>query len=142
METKVTVTGGKRIKKTLQKLVNERGPQAYRTSLLKFMLKVENSSFKKTPKDTGYLRGSLSGNTAITDSGPNGANGVVFYTADYAPFVHERTELRHDIGEAKFLSKAVNENVFAFQRDLKTALKRTIFIEGRLSKVYISGGRR
>ncbi len=62
----------------------------------------------KAPVDSGRLR--ASGYTTPPEI-ENGVvlNGEVGFSAEYAVFVHERTELQHTTGEAKFLEKAIHE---------------------------------
>lgn len=60
---------------------------------------------ERTPVDTGRLRSS--GYCAP----PRGTAGdyvvEVGFGTDYAPAVHEKTEVHHAVGEAKFLEKAI-----------------------------------
>jgi hypothetical protein len=42
----------------------------------------------------------------------------VGYGTDYAVYVHERTEPRHTVGEAKFLEKAVSERSAGYAKRL------------------------
>lgn len=63
---------------------------------------------KKAPVDSGRLRAS----GYVTEPEIKNdvvLNGEVGFSAEYAVYVHERTELRHVVGEAKFLEKAINE---------------------------------
>lgn len=71
-------------------------------------LAVDAESVKRTPVDTGRLRAThyvapptytADGERIVVELG----NGT-----DYAIYVHERTELRHTTGEAKFLQNALN----------------------------------
>lgn len=68
---------------------------------------VEGASKRMTPVDTGNLRAGtytelleISGNVGVE----------IGYTANYAVFVHERTELHHNFGQAKFLEEALKQN--------------------------------
>jgi hypothetical protein len=63
---------------------------------------------KKAPVDSGRLRAS----GYVTPPEIEGGvvlNGEVGFSAEYAVYVHEKTEARHVVGEAKFLEKAINE---------------------------------
>ncbi|MEV4806764.1 hypothetical protein AB0K18_42790 [Nonomuraea sp. NPDC049421] len=55
-----------------------------------------------TPKDRGILRAS-----AEVSVDPVELEAAISYNTTYAVYVHERLELRHRIGEAKFLEKAM-----------------------------------
>ncbi|WP_336214385.1 HK97 gp10 family phage protein [Nonomuraea sp. LPB2021202275-12-8] len=55
-----------------------------------------------TPKDRGHLRAS-----AEVSVDPAALEAAISYNVPYAVYVHERLELRHKVGEAKFLEKAV-----------------------------------
>lgn len=101
------VTGMKGFKKNLQVIAEKAGSDAYRSSLLKLLIKIEAEAMRRTPVDTGHLRRSAAGNTVVIKADNKGATGVVVFTANYAVYVHERTELRHEVGEAKFLEKAI-----------------------------------
>lgn len=75
-----------------------------RTALNRIGVIIKADAVKMTPVDTANLRGS-----AYIDI--DGSEKVlVGYTAAYAPYVHENLEARHEIGEAKFLEKAVQKN--------------------------------
>lgn len=75
--------------------------------ILKAALLVGRESKIKTPVDTGNLRNSQTVSSGNVGGEPAAA---VAYQAAYAPFVHERVELNHPVGEAKFLEHAVDEN--------------------------------
>jgi hypothetical protein len=67
-------------------------------------LAVNATAAPLVPVDTGRLR--ASGYVAP----PEGGMVEVGYGADYAVPVHERTEIGHKVGQAKFLETAVNEH--------------------------------
>lgn len=78
-----------------------------RRGLMKGGLYLQRESQKIVPVETGNLKGSAGtkpiGRGWHTDV-------VVYYTATYAVYVHERTELSHKPGkEAKFLEKPARE---------------------------------
>lgn len=70
-------------------------------------LLVERESKQRTPVDTGNLKG---GTYTETITSSKGTGVEIGYTAKYAIHVHERTELNHPVGEAKFLEKALRDN--------------------------------
>jgi hypothetical protein len=79
-------------------------PSFARTALFNAGLFVQAEAQKRTPVDTGYLRSSAK--TRME----NDYTVLVSYDAAYAIFVHERTNLRHKVGEAKFLQNAIDKN--------------------------------
>ena len=93
-------------------------------------LAVDADSVKRTPVDTGRLRAThyvtppvQRGDDVIVEVG----NGT-----EYAVYVHERTELRHTTGEAKFLQNALNARSSGFKERLakrtRLNLKRGVVI--------------
>ena len=64
-------------------------------------LLIESAAIDKTPKDLGNLRQSF----YVAPDGSEIGN-----TADYAAAVHEDLEAHHEVGEAKYLERAINEN--------------------------------
>lgn len=72
-------------------------------ALTKIGLKVLGDAIKLTPVDTSNLRNS--GDMRIVVG-----KVFVFFTADYAFYVHEDMEAKHEVGEAKYLTKAVTKN--------------------------------
>lgn len=69
-------------------------------------LLVQRRSQQKTPVDTGNLKGGAY--TGIIRRDPHEVE--IGYQAFYAVYVHERLELAHTVGEAKFLEKALTES--------------------------------
>ena len=121
------IIGADKLKAKIDRIRSRKGPTSYRRALLSFMLKVEHDSVTITPIDTGNLRASGTGNATITSSDSRGASGVVFYTADYAVYVHERTELRHNVGQSKFLETAIKKNLNRMVNSLGTNISYTMF---------------
>ena len=71
---------------------------------------IRTSSMEKTPVETGTLKAShyatlpeKVGDSIVCEVGAGG------WAKDYAVYVHERTELRHKVGQAKFLETALKE---------------------------------
>ncbi len=79
-------------------------PLLARLALYRAGLFVQAEAQKRTPVDTGYLRASAK--TRME----NDYAVLISYDAAYAIFVHERTNLRHKVGEAKFLQNAIDKN--------------------------------
>lgn len=121
------IKGIKSLNRKIGSIKNDVGPKAYASSLIKILLSVEAEMIPRTPIATGKLRRSGTGNATITKVGVNGAKGMVFYTANYAVFVHERTELRHNTGEAKFLQNAILAVAPTINSKLASSIKTSIF---------------
>ena len=119
------VSGVNTMIRVLTNLVTSRGPVNYKTALIKVMLKVQRNAMKRTPVDTGNLRSSFG--TVVTEATPAGATGVVHNTAEYAIYVHDRTDLKHTVGEAKFLWNAVSDEAPKMARQLGLRLRATMF---------------
>ena len=71
-----------------------------------FMIVVKEAQ-RRCPVDTGYLRD----NWILKNS--RGVWSIAF-TADYAIYVHERLDVKHDVGEAKFLENAWHAKIQEF----------------------------
>jgi len=81
------------------------GKALYQEALL-----IQRESMRRTPVETGALRGSHETKPPETVGGEVTVRIVVGGpAAPYALFVHENLEARHPVGEAKFLEKSVLE---------------------------------
>jgi hypothetical protein len=78
-----------------------------RFGVYKAALLVRRESQRLTPVDQGNLISSAGTESVGSEEQPAS---VIYYTASYAPFVHEDLEARHTNGTAKFLEKALLEN--------------------------------
>ena len=82
---------------------------------------IKNDSQKRTPVDTGNLRADH-----YVTKGRKGFSPIVeigVLSANYAVPVHERIELNHPTGEAKFLENAVVENKSKIISIIKESVK-------------------
>lgn len=70
-------------------------------------LMVLGTSKGLTPVETGSLR---AGSYTEPIGGLDNPGVEIGYMAAYAVFVHERTELHHPVGQAKFLETALKQN--------------------------------
>lgn len=94
-----TVTGQSQIAEAIQRAL-EQAPGAVHLGLLVEGAAIAADAVQRCPVDTGELRASVFVR-------PTAAGGVtVGFSSPHAVYVHERTDLRHDEGEAKFLEKA------------------------------------
>ena len=76
------------------------------------MNRIARDSRRRTPVDRGLLRDSI----YVKPPKVGDVAGEIGYSAPYAIFVHERTELRHRVGQAKFLQTAINASRKGFTR--------------------------
>ena len=84
-----------------------------RTALEVVLSSIQQESRRRTPVDTGDLRQSTQ--WRIDEVG-GGLRGQVGSHLDYAVEVHERLNVPHPIGEAKFLWNAVTQNLPAYKK--------------------------
>jgi len=103
----IKVVGAEEIKQRLKE-ANVRLGFKVRQGLIKAGLFLQRESQKVVPVKTGNLHGSAGtkpiGHGWHTDV-------IVYYTASYAVYVHERTDLKHKKGKiAKFLERPMREN--------------------------------
>lgn len=103
----MTVKGDKEVLRKLRELTEDY-PDALGAALYQEALELHRDSVNRTPVDTGRLRQSAyaappSPNTSFDDMVAE-----VGYGTNYAIWVHERTELNHRVGEAKFLQNALD----------------------------------
>lgn len=116
----------------MSRMVNNTAPSSYRTAVIKALLRVEAESARRVPVDKHKLRPSGLGNARILKSGPEGASGIMGYTANYAVYVHERTELKHKPGkEAKFLQNAIAHELPQMMHNMKVDISGTMFPGGK-----------
>ena len=89
---------------------------------------IESESVKKTPIDTGELR------SRVFNEGPllqkEVYTQVIGYEKhtesfkdQYAVPVHERSNAKHPVGEAKFLEKAIDENASEYAKFMQKEIK-------------------
>lgn len=76
--------------------------------IAKVALYVQRESQKLAPVDTGNMR---AGASMRLETSTKGASARVVYVAAYAIFVHENLGSHHEVGENKFLTKAVMRNL-------------------------------
>lgn len=91
-----------------------------RRGLWKVGLYVQREAMMLTPVDTGNLR---AGATTRMKQTRTGARVRVIYVAAYAVFVHENLHSRHEVGENKFLVKAVRRNLPQILRIFRAEFK-------------------
>lgn len=113
------VRGIKEIKQQLREH-KEATAESIRRGLWKVGMYVQREAMMLSPVDTGNMR--LSANTRMKKT-KRGASVRVVYTAAYSIFVHENLYAHHEVGEAKFLTKAVTRNmariVLIFRNEFK-----------------------
>lgn len=92
-------------------------------ALGKFANHVIGDSQQLTPVDTGALQ--ASGTVGDVEEKGEKLQVVIGHNTNYAAPVHERTQVPHEIGQAKFLATAVKNN----------AAKMGPYIAGEVAKV-------
>ncbi len=81
-----------------------------------------SESLREVPVATGRLR-----NTGYVNPPRTGGRGLVVevgYGTDYAVPVHEKTEVNHPVGKAKFLADPLNTRLNGFERRVGARAKR------------------
>lgn len=94
-------------------------------ALYEEQLALDANMVKRIPVDFGRLRASHYAAPPVEVSPGRivGENGV---GTDYAIYVHERTELRHTTGEAKFLENALKARTPGFAERMAKRVKRNL----------------
>ena len=124
MKTEFDLSGERGVQKALDTLRKD-APKAFAGALHQNAMDIRRVSAQKTPVDTGHLRRSWVATSP--DIQEFEISVIIGYTAHYALWVHERTEVSHDPGEAKFLEKAINEEAADF--DIKLAKRAMRLLE-------------
>lgn len=93
-------------KRNLKKLM-KKYPNAAAAGMYKEEFRTIGNAKVRTPVDKGPLR--ASGFADPPEIKGNEIKGRIGFDKEYAVYVHERTELLHPVGEAKFLENAMNE---------------------------------
>ena len=111
------------------KKVDKKLGRRVRRGLIRAGLHLQSESQKIVPVDTGNLKASA--DTRASGYGWH-TEVLVLYTAAYAVYVHERTELRHAEGKfAKFLERPAREGRNELLRIIAEDM-RGVFREGKL----------
>jgi hypothetical protein len=114
------VTGVKGVNETLGKIADNIKSGA-KMGVKAALLSIKAEAQIRTPVDTGNLRSSAS--VTMTREDKSVVRGSVYYTPTYAPPVHEMTSSAHTVGEAKFLSNAVESQRGNIMKILKTYMR-------------------
>lgn len=103
----VKITGLKGIQSALKK-ASEHGPKAVAGAIFVAANEVMTEAKQRAPVDLGPLR--ASGYVTLPAKGQNPKVELGFGgpSAPYAITQHERTEFKHEVGEAKYLENAIN----------------------------------
>lgn len=124
------VSGTKRIKKNLLK-ANRLGKSALTAALYQEGQQIARDSRDRTPIDTGLLRDTI----YVRRPRIGNPDVEIGYGAFYAVFVHERTELRHKVGSAKFLQRAINRAMRGYVRRITARTSKNIKSKSGISRV-------
>lgn len=103
----LTIEGAASVEKSLRRLIEQIPDRAAQT-LNAVAEETMTVSKDRTPVKTGRLKrsGNVSKHATAED-----LSAELSYGTEYAVHVHERLDLRHTVGQAKFLESAVNEAV-------------------------------
>lgn len=116
------IEGDKNLVKKLGRLTKSLH-STYVNIMQKSVLYVKKESQDITPVRTGNLRASARSDARSTREG---AKGEVWYQADYALPVHERTWTKLISGQHKFLEKSVHRNRGRIASIMADGLKRAL----------------
>jgi hypothetical protein len=104
---KVTISGFENIQKNIQNL-DQIIDVVLKDELYKMGQHLRSESVKECPVDTGRLRASAT--VTPVQKKEDKYFVEVGYGTDYAIYVHERTELHHTVGKAKYLEDPLKRN--------------------------------
>lgn len=119
----VEIKGAEEIREKLRKLAVGH-KEATRAALHQEGLALMAEAVKRTPVDTGRLRAS-----AYAEPSPESDSRLVEkvgFGAEYALAVHERTEAHHEVGQAKFLTSALDERQSGFSERMAERVKKNL----------------
>ena len=91
------------------------------------VMQVRNLSQSYTPVDTGNLRASI--RTKVDQKGMSKFLGLIWYIAEYAIYVHEKTWTRLRSGRHKFLELALFESTHKIKRTYVSSIKKAFLEE-------------
>lgn len=104
LKLKLEVTGHQAMSRRMLKLA-ALAPSSAAIALNEVAEETMTDSKEHTPVEFGVLKGS---GHVFQHATPARMEAKLAYGTEYAIYVHERTELRHEVGEAKFLENALN----------------------------------
>jgi hypothetical protein len=125
MSVQIEVLGYNEILKALHQ-ANEIAVRAVNIGIWEFGHKILADALPLTPLDTGALRASgnvFPGSPQTTNVRPEYTVGFGGPSAPYALIVHERTDIRHPVGQAKFLEAAFNANVGGYKDKIAASVR-------------------
>jgi hypothetical protein len=125
MSISVKLTGAGELQRELQRLMKE-APDAMADALLEEAHALGADSVPLTPLKRGRLRNSR---FVELKKGKN-PEATVGYDTEYAVHVHERTELRHPVGQAKFLQEPFERRQSGYFERLAARAKQFLRIKG------------
>lgn len=102
-----------------------RAVEAARHGLDVFGEHVIGDAQQLTPRDTGALQGSGTGGEPAKVEGSTISKEIGFNT-EYAAAVHERLDVNHPQGQAKFLETAMRNNATKFEAFVGAEVKKVL----------------
>lgn len=116
------VRGGKQVLRNLEKYARKY-PEATAEAVHEEALLLEAESIKEAPVDTGRMRAS---SFTKPPQDKNNPVATVGYGTKYAIYVHEREELNHTTGKAKFLIDPFRRLMRDYGNRLARRIKRRV----------------
>ncbi len=120
---KVTVTGFQDVARRIEAQKN-RFMRATERAVYDQLAKVAARSTELVPVDTGDLRDSIRVSVTKASRASSSVRGEISYNTDYAESVHERVEVPHRTGQAKFLETAWVEEMGAARARMAAFISR------------------
>ena len=129
------IVGDKRLMENLRRLVRE-SPKIIAAVLFQEAVKIQKKSMERTPVEFNALRAShdtekpkikpgVSISTKIKVGGP---------AAPYAVHVHYRDDVKHSVGESRFLEKSINDAAKTLAKDIAAKAKAKIHAKMKRGK--------
>lgn len=119
----IRIRGARELKRNLRRYTR-RAPGALGAALYQEAEAIMAESKKQVPVDTGRLRST--GYVAAPVFVRRSPRVEMGYGTDYAVYVHERTELHHTVGKAKYLEDPLKAATRGFVRRLAARTRQNL----------------
>jgi hypothetical protein len=125
---KVEIRGVDELSKNLKGIVDRFSPAA-QDAVYQIALEIQDLSMDRTPVDRGFLRGSHTTSVNRSRDMVQAIIGVGGPAAPYAIPVHERMDVRHKNGRAKFLQSAMEDSADDIGPRIRDRIRRNRGLE-------------
>lgn len=122
---RVAIEGVEKLRAVLSRMSNESGPMLGKAIYQEAESEIMPLAKERTPVDQGILK--ASGLVSLPEITPTGASvemGFGGAASDYAVPVHERSDLRHTVGQWKFLESAALDSAHGMGARLASRIQR------------------